>query len=212
MDFKTKKETRTPFIYKNVLCDYFPTISKWNTNIILQRYGQDPCKVSYHGRPVVGDVKMKYIDFFNENSGYSFTRTPKKDSSFVQDIDWETNIFFSPMELLRTIFFKGPSDTGALPHKHGDALNLLVEGEKRWIMFDTENQEGLELQRYYTREYGTESQWKDWYNNEYHKINVQTIEFIQYPGDIVYVPRNYSHTVHNIKPALGIVFEITPPI
>ena len=207
MDFKNDVRLRTPKLYKGILSTYFPTIASWTSDYIINKYGTRTCKYSFHGRPVAQDNETTYSNFFNNNVGYTFTRTSSASSYFVDEVDWDVNTLFTKDDILRTIFFAGPKNTGALPHRHGDAFNLCVEGKKQWIMFDTITKEGLDLQKRYKRDYPVGSLWKTWYDNEYKSINVPIIEFTQLPGDIVYVPRGYSHTVYNHEQTLGIVFE-----
>ena len=37
-------------------------------------------------------------------------------------------------------FFHAPKDGGTLPHLHHDAFNMLIYGEKRWILHDAGRQ------------------------------------------------------------------------
>ena len=40
------------------------------------------------------------------------------------------NPFFIKTNIDKYIFYSGPKYTGSLPHSHGEALNLMVSGQK----------------------------------------------------------------------------------
>ena len=67
MDFKNDVRLRTPKLYKGILSTYFPTISSWTSDYIINKYGSRTCKYSFHGRPVAQDNETTYTSFFNKN-------------------------------------------------------------------------------------------------------------------------------------------------
>ncbi len=210
--FKQIKENRIPTLIKNGL-KYFPKLQKWNKNYIIEKYGNEICNYSYHARPVRSNLYCNYIDFFNKyNNTYSFSRKTfdiTKIDTFIQDLTFP-NPLFSKKNINKHIFFTGPEYSGALPHSHGPALNLMVYGRKRWIFFDANDTIGKKLEQYYYKKYPKDVLWIDWFKLEYKKLKKQIdiIECIQEPNDIVFVPNEYNHTVFNMKETMGIVIEL----
>lgn len=211
-DFKVIKINRQPTLIKNGL-KYFPKLKKWNIDYIIENYGEKSCSYSYHARPVRSKLECNYKTYFeNYNKTYTFTRKIfdiNEKNTFIDDFTFP-NPFLCIKDLDKQIFYCGPAYSGALPHSHGPALNLMVYGRKRWIFFDTLNEIGKKLENKYYQKYPKDVTWMDWFKIEYKNLKQQTniIECIQEPNDIVYVPDNYNHTVFNMKDTMGIVVEL----
>jgi hypothetical protein len=220
------KESRTPTLIKNGL-KYFPKLKKWNKDYIVEKYGELTCWYSDDARPASTNLTTTYKDFFNNLSdkNYAFTRKPrlfrlKKDSGhsynpntnnndFMQDLTFP-NPLFSELEIRFLQFFAGPKKSGALPHAHGPVLNMMAYGRKKWIFFDNESDVAKNLVDGYTKNYPVKSQWSDWYDSEYSNLigAVPVIECIQEKNDIVFIPKNYVHTILNLQDTMGVVIEI----
>ena len=87
----------------------------------------------------------------------------------------------------------------------------MVTGKKKWILFDINTKLAIKITQYFYNRQPYYSSWTDWYNKEYAKLkkeDIPLIEFIQESNDIVYVPRNYNHTVCNLTYTLGIIIEV----
>ena len=124
-----------------------------------------------------------------------------------------------PSTVLYKIFYAGNKNTGALPHHHQTAFNILVSGRKRWVLFETDTPMGAKLQDKYSLDYpyGYFLNSKHWFENEYNttlaihkKRGGEVYEFIQEAGDVVLIPNQWSHTVLNLEESLGItlVFDV----
>tara|TARA_R110000765_G_scaffold187129_1_gene292740 strand:- start:676 stop:1386 length:711 start_codon:yes stop_codon:yes gene_type:complete len=220
------KESRTPTLIKNGL-KYFPKLKKWNKDYIIEKYGELTCWYSNDARPAYYNLTTTYKEFFNNlsNENYTFTRKPrlsrlKKDSGLVNNPNTDNNDFiqdltfpnplFTELEIRFLQFFAGPKKSGALPHAHGQVLNIMVYGRKKWIFFDGEADVAKNLVDGYAKNYPTKSQWGDWYDSEYSNLTsvIPVIECIQEQDDIVFIPKNYVHTVLNLQDTMGVVIEI----
>jgi ribosomal protein L16 Arg81 hydroxylase len=87
---------------------------------------------------------------------------------------------------------------------HGSAMNLLVRGKKRWFVYPSQYNishiGGGSLNTAY-----------EWATTELPKLRAQGIhasEFIQHPGEVVYVPQGWIHIVVNLEPSVGVAFEV----
>ena len=210
-NFKEYVDKRIPVLIKNGLNE-FEQLQKWTEDYIINKYGHLECKISKDSRPVRSKTKTTYQDFFHNKfeDFYSFTRIKydKNNKLFIEDITFP-NKFLNEFNLDKHIFFSGPKNTGALPHEHGNALNLLVYGKKKWVMFDTYSEKGKAYQTYYYKKYKSGHKSIDWFNTEYNKISsdIKLYECIQESNDIIFIPKGYSHTTLNETKVLGIVLE-----
>jgi len=197
-------------------------ISHWNENYIIKVAGNNPTNVTLYGRPVSKHILCTYKEFFNDykSKGYYTFNKSKLGLSilnvgpkFIKDIIIPNE--FKDYKFTQHIFFAGNSGTGALPHNHNTAVNLLVYGKKKWILFDASdnNPQGKSLQQQYWNDYPyknttTSSQWLEKeYNTslkKYKDSGGKVYEFIQESGDIVFIPNMWSHTVININECMGI--------
>ena len=210
-NFKEYVDGRIPVLIKNGL-DEFNQLQKWTEDYIINKFGHRECKIANHSRPVRSKTKTTYLDFFSNKltDFYSFTRIKydKNNKLFINDITFP-NKFLNELDLDKHIFFAGPKDTGALPHEHGNALNLLVSGKKKWVMFDTYLHKGKAYQNYYYKQYTSKHKSIDWFNTEYDRLStdVKLYECVQESNDIIFIPKGFSHTTLNKTEVLGIVLE-----
>ena len=94
----------------------------------------------------------------------------------------------------------GPPGSGAMPHYHGEAVNILLFGLKLWTIWAPQ----------YASFSGTTA--KDFFEKRNDKSTSDTfsfpsISFIQEPGDIVYIPSFYCHATLNLADSFGIAIE-----
>jgi hypothetical protein len=205
-----------PQLFRNAL-DEFPVVKQWTPEIIASRYGSLTCKYANDSRPVRSNMVTTYAEFFETkvDDFYTFTRQPYEEGGpFIEDFSFPNSFLKSADEIARHIFFSGPAGTGALPHSHGAALNFLVSGRKRWVMFDATAGPGRQLEREYYQKYPSSCHSRDWFSLEYPRLQqrglVKIYEFIQEAGDVIYIPANFNHATLNETPVLGIVLELKP--
>ena len=210
----------TPHLIRNGISKW--GISHWNEEYIIKTDGDRQTDATPYGRPVSKHTSCTYKEFFNEykpKGYYTFNRSrlglsiPNVGPKFIKDITFPPE--FRNYNFKQHIFFAGNSGTGALPHNHSTAVNLLVYGKKKWILFDANlnNTKGYELQQQYWNEYPykEETSSKEWLEKEYNTSlqkykdsGGEVIEFIQNDGDVVFIPNGWSHTVVNLDECMGI--------
>jgi len=204
-----------PLLIRNGV-SLFPQVQAWTGDLISKKYPQMKCKYAKDSRPVRSKMITTYSDFFANKAEtfYTFTRTqytPDDTAAFIEDFQFP-NPLFTQNDIDKHIFFSGPAGTGALPHEHGAALNFLVSGEKRWVMFDAKTDKGSRYQQYYYRKYPANHMSTEWFEQEYNQLmataDMKVYECVQQANDIVYIPAKFSHTTLNHTAVLGIVIEL----
>lgn len=110
-------------------------------------------------------------------------------------------------------FYAGPAWSGTLPHVHDVAINALLTGVKRWVVYaGSTPEETRALLADGRRRYGNGSQAFDWFSVEYPRLQQERpavlYEFIQRGGDIVIVPPFVIHAVVNLAPVIGFTIEL----
>ena len=151
----------------------WPFMNKWNAEYISSSFGDHNCTIVTDGRPAFSKQRSTLKDyFFPEDVGKSTLTLenfdPANPPCFFKDIPFP-NALFSPVNVRRYFFFHSPKDGGTLPHLHFDAFNMLIEGEKRWILHDAGRQScpnGNQIMRGFMQSYPPGSQAKDWFDNE----------------------------------------------
>lgn len=90
----------------------------------------------------------------------------------------------------------GPPGSGAMPHYHGEAVNILLFGLKLWTIWSPQHAafSGANARDFYE-----------------HAVNgggeFPCISFIQEPGDLVYLPAFYGHATLNLADSFSIAIE-----
>ena len=88
-----------------------------------------------------------------------------------------------------------PAKAGASPHFHNSALNLLVFGEKLWLLYPP-------LTAFYSTKHV-----HSWFREDYNRLSsngVTPLKCLQQPGDIIWVPDMWGHGVIYTKDSVGI--------
>ncbi|MCF6306991.1 MAG: cupin-like domain-containing protein [Flavobacteriaceae bacterium] len=208
-------DKRRPLIIKGG-ANSWPLIKKWNKEYISENMGGYVCKIINDSRPAYAKEQTTLKIYFNKFPGYStLTLDVYDDTSpplFMKDIKMP-NIYFSKKDISRFFFYHSVKDAGTLPHIHGDAFNILQQGEKHWVFYDAskmENEKGYHALQKSNRKYNIGSHAKQWFAKELKKLPSQVdevFECIQEAGDIIFIPAGYSHAVLNKSEVMGIVFE-----
>ena len=91
-------------------------------------------------------------------------------------------------------FYLGPKDTGAQPHTHAHAWNMMAYGRKLWYMWNP-------AQAFYTT-----MPIRPYMDAVISKLPAeeQPITCVQEAGDFVYVPAAWGHTALNLEDSIGI--------
>ncbi|MCB9187986.1 MAG: hypothetical protein H6599_01765 [Flavobacteriales bacterium] len=209
---------RIPVLIKDGASDW-PLMWKWNKGYIIQKAGKYPCAIVEDSRPAASRKSDTIENYFSKHIGKStLTLLPYHKTNILpilKDIPIP-NLFFNDKNIHRYFFYHAPKDAGTLPHKHRDAFNILKSGEKKWIFHDASNsssKEGESLLDHYFNMYPIGTHAIDWFEKELpaiiNKLEITKVyECIQQPGDIVYIPSEYMHTVLNLSEVMGMVLEI----
>jgi len=229
--------TKVPKLIKGYVSEF--GINHWTEEYIIKTAGDYMNNMSHDGRPAKGDfirdTYKKFFEYYKNKGYYSFTRhvhqfgvqqsriewggiiydAPRQSSEtppFINDIKIPKEVSTLKLELSQAVFFVGNKGTGAMPHIHPAAINLLVSGSKSWTLFDTTTSTGLELQQYYNSKYGVKPTSTDWLEEEYNTSlqdykdsGGKVYEFIQEAGDVVFIPAKWSHTIINLDECLGVI-------
>ena len=206
---------RIPLIIKNGAHDW-PLIKLWTKEYISEKNGDYLCNIIDDSRPAHSKNKTTLTEYFNKYKDKSTLtlEDPKNAPFFLKGLKFP-NIYFSKSKIHRFFFYHSVKDAGTLPHVHRDAFNILRNGEKRWVMYDADRTtapKGYQLMVKTHRKYPPGTHAKDWFKKEYSKLSSKverTYECIQSSEDIVFIPKDYSHTViNNSEEVLGLVVEI----
>ncbi|MFT5600684.1 MAG: hypothetical protein ACI9N1_000920 [Flavobacteriales bacterium] len=191
-------------------------MTKWNKEYLSERCGHYPCTVVSDSRPAFSKERSTLKKYFANHKGKStltLQAFEKKNTPlYFQDIPIP-NPLFSRSDIYRFFFYHSHKDEGTLPHYHGDAFNILQSGTKHWIFYDAKtetNPEGRKHMMEMMKKYPPGSQARDFFEKELKSTLLDipnTQQCIQQAGDIVYVPREYCHSVLNQSEVMGIVFE-----
>jgi hypothetical protein len=135
------------------------------------------------------------------------TDTGHMDASFVSHVGAMTGRFGFYEDVLKRAsgrsieysnyqFMIAPKHTGASPHFHNSAVNVLFSGQKMWYMFPPSS-------NFYSTM--PVHQWFERFDKMDSEHKPQYVQCIQNPGDVVYVPDHWGHAVLSIgeKPAIG---------
>lgn len=97
-------------------------------------------------------------------------------------------------------FMAGPTGSGAAPHFHGHAVNLLAQGRKRWELLPP----GDAFFRFTTaaQHFGMPAAGE-------RRVHAATRTCVQEAGDALYVPAGWGHAVLNEAPSLAAAYEFS---
>jgi len=107
--------------------------------------------------------------------------------------------FARPLELAF-----GPAGSGAQPHDHTAAWNVVLAGKKRWFLWPRYCQSTG-----YAGNFGmTVAEWAANVLPTRRGKACAPIEFEQGPGEVVFVPSSWPHAVLNIEPTIALARQI----
>ena len=102
-----------------------------------------------------------------------------------------------------SIILYGAENTGTLPHSHVAAYNFLLSGKKLWFICNKEDFD-RELLEYFLENGTSEYSIFDFFN----RAEVKEKTFIQSPGDIVFVEKDYIHAVLNLDDSVCYIAQV----
>jgi hypothetical protein len=206
---------------------------KWTNARLIEFMGDRRCVVSLDSRPRLGPNRKESLlsEFLEKQPLESPGGDPPTDgrdleylfhaevdtaraSELLGDLDLPSEILQLGTARLYQLYV-GPAWSGTLPHCHERAINALARGRKRWAIYvgrDKRETEALRKESY--EAYGSGSQAAPWFSAECEKLKSRGIrfwDFIQEPGDVVYIPTFYLHAVMNLEPVVGFSAELHDP-
>lgn len=94
----------------------------------------------------------------------------------------------------------GGNGSGAPPHSHSTAWNLLVAGAKRWWLIPPGHKlEGAHSD--ITDSVSRKEHVTEWLNARSHDLDAPTVECEQLPGQYLFLPQGWAHATLNTDPA-----------
>ena len=199
---------------------------RWTDDWIVERFRDELCHVSLDSRPakashtrhVPVETYMSALTRPDERgrpSGYLFHSQRDFDGAadLLDDLDVpEPLLRLGTPSLYR--FFMGPEGSGTLPHVHTFALNALARGRKRWAIYAGATwPETQDLLAESDAAWDAGSQARDWFEEACPTLRSRGLrlwEFLQEPGDLVYIPAYFIHAVVNLESVLGFTVELQP--
>jgi len=234
-----------PFIVTNVTDDW-PALRRWTKDEFLRHYpdvvvGMGTSReLGQTGPDDAGDALSKttindYVFNWMHNmkrDNYVFDRKLNMPDGLLEDcqpypqplrhfVEDPLSVFNSDLpnnflwkdHLALTI---GRDQQGLTFHRHNAALNIVVFGAKRWILYDAErfSQNITRLKRM-TRDIDNPIQLStpNWFRELYNKNERQEEirnyghDCVQRAGEMLYVPRGWAHMVINIGDSVAVVSE-----
>lgn len=193
----------------------WPIFRKWTKEYVIKTFGNYQCTIVHDSRPassVQKDTLKNYFENYRGKSTLSLEKFNERNSFFLKDITIP-NPLFNKSDIARYFFYHSVEDAGTLPHMHRDAFNILKEGRKHWVFYDANKLSApkgfRELQKCH-KIYPSGSHAKDWFKRELRRTpnRVEKVfQCFQEPGDIIYIPTEYAHTVLNKSEVMGLVVE-----
>ena len=172
---------------------------KWKREQFERRFATLPVEVGDipYARSLGREGGLKsFAEYRTSRTEYAFVQLhPKQHGGLLNDIPKLG--YISNLVEVHTQFYQGRAGTGAPMHLHIDAWNCLVYGEKRWFLMPP-------FQGAYSA-----MPIRQWVDELY--PSMQVLECTQRAGDILYVPKYWSHAVLNTRESIGIAREFFNP-
>ena len=163
-------------------------------------------------------INCTYIDFLkemhNKYSQYYIFHNIKKDINMKPIMEKLIPLPYSIklIDYLRiSRLYTGAKHTGCHLHKHSSACNYLISGKKIWVIFPN-----LPINNNYVYQnnwvYPLKSNElpKNWLKENYVNLKENILDlkiFVQYAGEVVFIPTNYFHAVVNLEDVYGITYS-----
>ncbi|KAK3101813.1 hypothetical protein FSP39_006556 [Pinctada imbricata] len=213
----TKDRFEEEYRYKKPVIVRFPNGAKdwtnpkkWTLNSLKREYGLWSV-LSGNSREIVrrggnGDVQTSFTEYVdglmdNKDEGgepfYIFDRAFYNDSSLPRTLK-PPKYFQIKDGIDDSIFFLGASGSGVTFHKHADAWNGVIYGQKRWFLYPSSHTPPGGVYPGFTQ--------IEWYDIVYPNLaeDDQPMECIQQAGEILYLPEGTYHGTINLGDTVAI--------
>eukprot|EP00043_Microstomoeca_roanoka_P014849 m.148008 g.148008 ORF g.148008 m.148008 type:complete len:383 (-) comp16124_c3_seq6:147-1295(-) len=228
-EFREKFEAKSqPAIIRGCVSKW-PACRRWKLSRLEKKYGDEKFKCGEDDDGYAVKMKLKhYLPYLHDNDDDSplyvfdsgFAEHPVK-SDLTKDYEvpkyFKDDLFdYAPngKRPPHRWFVIGPQRSGT--DMHIDPLgtaawNALVHGYKRWVIFPP----NVPKSHVRSRSKECESEGISWFDVVYPRIlregKAAPIEFIQEPGDIVYMPGGWHHVVLNITDTVAVTQNFCSP-
>eukprot|EP01052_Picozoa_sp_SAG31_P024170 SAG31_NODE_2039_length_6594_cov_7.103926_1_plen_417_part_00 len=94
----------------------------------------------------------------------------------------------------------GPTGSGLGFHAHGEAVNVLIRGAKRWFAY-APGRLSLAMRM------NVSLSGKGWHDSAYDSLPANAkpdVDCVQNAGEVMYLPARWKHATWNLEPALGL--------
>jgi hypothetical protein len=201
-----------PVILRDALVNW-PAFENWRMTNFLKKYGD--CRLQWHSF----DLQSSVADYIVEVLGnkevdtylpYLFCRKQWVDT----DLDL-TGDYTIPPEFLTTewdhpggdfqYLYLGRKRTVHALHTHSAAANVLVYGFKRWLVFPPSESWVVECAINADDFSKAPSRWQV---PKAPRATLTPYSFVQFPGDLVFIPSGWVHAVMNITPVIGMAWQM----
>lgn len=132
-----------------------------------------------------------------------FVLRPALDSAVLQDVDLHLSFFRDAfLEVQDAAVHLGPPGSGTPFHSHTHAASALIHGRKEWYLTPPTE---LLTSRVHPREW---SQQVLPFLNE----TAAPLHCVQRPGDVLYIPDYWSHSVLNLEDTVAVSTTMRPAL
>ena len=184
--------------FKEVLVPYAESFGYDHTHITLKEFLQKMADLNEEQQQAKNVLDLP-------PPTYIFQTVPAANSRLMEHFVLPNvlNVSVTEIALDKIQFYVGGALSGAPPHFHRSAWNLLVYGRKRWFIFPPKY-------AFYTKKHVWDW-WKSRYSSGRGKDNESGKEWawecVQYPGDMIVLPDMWGHAVINLQESVGVASE-----
>eukprot|EP00163_Fabomonas_tropica_P028400 TRINITY_DN5766_c0_g1_i1.p1 TRINITY_DN5766_c0_g1~~TRINITY_DN5766_c0_g1_i1.p1 ORF type:complete len:437 (-),score=100.21 TRINITY_DN5766_c0_g1_i1:235-1545(-) len=225
-NFFTNYFAKAPLVIRNAINDW-PAMKTWTKsyfaemNDIIVHAGSSNGIVGNDGSGPLNYTLAQFVteDLRNASNGepyYVFdrTHTSQKSSNLFRMIPelkthFEVPEYFRNWEYPDKFFLLGKDGSSVGFHKHPDAWNALVHGEKRWFVYPPQwNPTPALLKKFPDLPSMPHTQWfKEVY--PILKPRDKPTECVQREGDLIYLPGMWAHATISIGETVGVAHQLS---
>ncbi len=215
----SRREFLEEYVYRNRpvvlagLVDDWPAWQTWRREDLLRRHGETPIEVHRSAdvieymqrgdRPVQCIPLAEYVatEMQAQEPQYLFKSLagPRVEGEFSEPriFAGETFSFAEAERQERTFFYLGCKASGLSFHQHSAAWNALIFGYKRWFLLPP-----LDIH------FHGQKPLAEWMHTSADTESPGAVEFLQRPGEVVFVPQFWYHATYNLTDCVGIAREV----
>lgn len=173
--------------FNEVMVPYIETSASKRTQTTLKKFLEKMTEVYEQYSTVQDTITLPHFSYIYEAIP---TNSPLLEHFNIPLI---LNTSVTHIATIKTVFYVGPPLSGSPFHFHRSSWNVLVYGLKRWFVQSPKNS-------FYSKQHP----W-DWWKARTKDGSV--LECVQHPGDLVFIPDMWGHSVLNLKESIGVASE-----